>query len=87
MKEAVRPKLVEVKWRDATGKLGWVEMDEATGSELALCYSVGYLHEEREDAVVLLSDIAFDPEGEDEPQGNGRNVIPRGNIVWMKVRR
>jgi hypothetical protein len=83
-----RPPLVEVKWRDATGKVGWLGKKDLHNLNAATVYSAGYLVVDEPLGIKLAQDIAYDTDDTNADfDANGLGVIPRACIVWIKVLR
>lgn len=92
VKDWKRPPVVEVKWRDAAGKvpaesrMEWTPVAEAAVWEPATCYSVGYLISNDEVGVRLAQDIGFNTnEPPEAGECNGLGVIPAACVEWVKV--
>ena len=55
--------LVEVKWNDATGESGWMDINKAMLSKTAKPVSLGYLLETKEKIIIFTDYIVDDEDG------------------------
>ena len=54
--------LVEVKWNDATGESGWMDINKAKLSKPARPVSLGYLLEKTKEKLIIFTDYIVDDE-------------------------
>ena len=54
--------LVEVKWNDATGESGWMDINKAKLSKPAKPVSLGYLLEKTKEKLIIFTDYIVDDE-------------------------
>ena len=54
--------LVEVKWNDATGEAGWMDINKAKLSKPARPVSLGYLLEKTKEKLIIFTDYIVDDE-------------------------
>ena len=54
--------LVEVKWYDATGDSGWMQIDKALTSKPARPVSLGYKLLQTKEKIIIFSDYIVDDE-------------------------
>ena len=54
--------LVEVKWNDATGESGWMDINKAKISKPAKPVALGYLLEKTKEKLIIFTDYIVDDE-------------------------
>ena len=54
--------LVEVKWNDAAGESGWMDINKAKLSKPAKPVSLGYLLEKTKEKLIIFTDYIVDDE-------------------------
>jgi hypothetical protein len=76
-------KIVEVEWVDACSHSSWRDTEKVKHCDLLKCKTVGYLYDDpQEDVIRVAQNIA-----EENGSVSEIMVIPRDNIIRMKVRR
>ena len=72
--------LVEVKWNDATGESGWMDINKAKISTPARPVSLGYLLEKTKEKLIIFTDYIVDDEDGTLTVGNV-STIP---AAWVQ---
>ena len=72
--------LVEVKWNDATGESGWMDINKAKLSKPAKPVSLGYLLEKTKEKLIIFTDYIVDDEDGTLTVGNV-STIP---AAWVQ---
>ena len=72
--------LVEVKWNDATGESGWMDINKAKLSKPARPVSLGYLLEKTKEKLIIFTDYIVDDEDGTLTVGNV-STIP---AAWVQ---
>ena len=72
--------LVEVKWNDATGESGWMDINKANLSKPARPVSLGYLLEKTKEKLIIFTDYIVDDEDGTLTVGNV-STIP---AAWVQ---
>ena len=72
--------LVEVKWNDATGESGWMDINKAKLSKPARPVSLGYLLEKTKEKLIIFTDYIVDEEDGTLTVGNV-STIP---AAWVQ---
>ena len=71
--------LVRVRWMDSIGQAGWNSLSYITEDHSLECVSVGWMVQEKNDRIVLVSHIQ-DASASD-PKCDGHITIPRQAII------
>lgn len=78
MMKAEKIKIIKVTWLDSKiGGTGWEYTEDIEPSKPVTCFSVGYVHEETEDNLVIVSTMG-------DEQVVGRIIIPQCSIIYKK---
>ena len=79
--------MVRVTWYDAQeGEAGWLDIDMCINTPLAVCQTVGWLVENNDKKLTLMTTVGKSEEDSDVTQGGGCTSIPQDwatNIEYL----
>ena len=70
--------IVKVTWRDAQeGEQGWLDIEDCRKTPMAICYTVGWMIENNDNTIILMTSAAKCMTEEEITQGGGCTAIPK----------
>ena len=70
--------IVRVTWRDAQeGEQGWRDIEDCRKTPMAICYTVGWMIENNDNTIILMTSAAKCMTEEEITQGGGCTAIPK----------
>ena len=75
--------MVEVKWNDATGESGWMDINKAKLSKPARPVSLGYLLDKTKERIIIFTDYIVDDEDGTLTVGNVTTIF----VIGFKMSR
>lgn len=69
--------IVRVTWNDAQeGEQGWLDIQDCVNTPMAVCYTVGWLIENTDEKITIMTSAAKCQTGKEITQGGGCTSIP-----------